>query len=53
MSFFHNNPLIELCHRITHKPMSIVMWLFTGLVVASTFSVMLTMPAPRDGDEQD
>ncbi|QEU62876.1 hypothetical protein KDRO_F08100 [Kluyveromyces lactis] len=49
MGFFHNNPVIEFFHRITRKPSSIIMWIFTGLIVSSTIVSIWSLPAIPDG----
>ncbi|QLQ79030.1 hypothetical protein HG537_0B03770 [Torulaspora globosa] len=51
MGFFYDNPVIEFCHRIVRKPSTILMWMFTGIIVASTCYLML-LPGvtPNDDD---
>lgn len=55
MGFFVDNPVIEFFHRITRKPSTVLMWLFTSVIVMSTAYVMF-LPAgpqqPRTGPRQ-
>ncbi|CCF56366.1 hypothetical protein KAFR_0B00670 [Kazachstania africana CBS 2517] len=50
MAFFSNNPVIEFFHRLATKPSTVMMWLFTGLILSSTL-YMLLLPVNYDGDD--
>ncbi|GAV56208.1 hypothetical protein ZYGR_0BA01140 [Zygosaccharomyces rouxii] len=53
MGFFHNNSVIEFLHQIVRKPSTIMMWLFTGVVVASTTYLLISPPPSQDRDAND
>lgn len=53
MGFFYDNPVIEFLHRITRKPSTVLMWLFTGIIVASTSYLMFLPGGPRELDDHD
>lgn len=56
MGFFVDNPLIEFFHRIVRKPSTIMMWLFTSVIVASTTYLMFLPGAkqqPRPPSQDD
>ncbi|BAO41937.1 conserved hypothetical membrane protein [Kluyveromyces marxianus DMKU3-1042] len=51
MAFFHHNPVFDFFHRVMRKPSSIVMWLFSGLIVASTLATIWSLPAVPDSSK--
>ncbi|GAV51326.1 hypothetical protein ZYGR_0AD05090 [Zygosaccharomyces rouxii] len=53
MGFFHNNSVIDFFRQIVRKPSTIVMWLFTGVIVASTTYLLVAPPPSRDQDRKD
>lgn len=46
MGFFVDNPVIDFIQKIVRKPESILMWLFTGMIVSSTLYLIL-LPVPE------
>ncbi|CCE91230.1 Min6p TDEL_0C03410 [Torulaspora delbrueckii] len=50
MAFFYDNPVIEFFHKVVRKPSTILMWLFTSVIVGSTAYLIVFLPGPSSTD---
>ncbi|EDO18818.1 hypothetical protein Kpol_1028p94 [Vanderwaltozyma polyspora DSM 70294] len=41
MGFYRNNSVFEFFDRIFKKPADLLMWMFTGIIITSTFLLLL------------